>query len=46
MKSGLVSDVECSMKLGIVRCKLNLSVDSLVTEAYRKSEDVLELSQS
>src|SRR5258708_24553931 len=46
VKSGLVSNVECGMKLGIVRHELNLCVGSPVTEAYRKSEDVSELSRS
>ncbi len=46
MKSGSVSNVEHGTKSGGVRCKLNLCVGSLVTEAYRKSDDVSELSQS
>ncbi len=46
VKSRSVSDVEHSMKLGRRRNELNLCVGSLVTEAYRKSEDVSELSQS
>ena len=46
MKSRLASDVECGTKLGGVRCELNLCVGSLVTEAYGKSDDVLESSRS
>ena len=46
VKSGLVSNVERGMKSGGVRCELNLCVGSLVTEAYRKSDNVLESSQS
>src|SRR6266436_6971760 len=46
VKSRSVSNVECSMKPGRVRCELNLCVHSLVTEAYGKSGGVLELSQS
>ena len=46
VKSRLVSNVECGTKPGGVRHELNLCVGSLVTEAYRKSDNVLELSQS
>src|SRR5258708_4433723 len=38
--------MEHGTKPGGVRCKLNLCVGSLVTEAYRKSDDVSELSRS
>ena len=46
VKSGSVSNAECGMKSGGVRCKLNLCVGSPVTEAYGKSDDVLESSWS
>ncbi len=46
MKSGLVSNMEHGTKSGRVRCKLNLCVGSLVTEAYGKSDNVSESSQS
>src|SRR6266446_3543931 len=46
VKSGSVSNVEHGMKPGGVRCELNLCVGSPVTEAYGKSDDVSELSQS
>src|SRR5258708_9059433 len=46
VKSRLVSNVEHDTKPGGVRCKLNLCVGSPVTEAYGKSDNVSELSQS
>src|SRR6266436_1596770 len=46
VKSGLVSNVECSTKSGGVRHELNLCVGSPVTEAYGKSDNVLESSRS
>ena len=46
VKSRSVSNVECSTKSGGVRRKLNLCVGSPVTEAYRKSDNVLESSRS
>ena len=46
VKSGSVSNVEHGMKSGRVRCELNLCVGSPVTEAYRKSDNVSESSQS
>src|SRR5260221_11094607 len=46
VKSRLVSNMECGTKPGRVRCELNLCVGSPVTEAYGKSDDVLELSWS
>ncbi len=46
VKSRSVSNVEHGMKPGRVRHKLNLCVGSPVTEAYRKSGNVLESSQS
>ncbi len=46
MKSRSVSNVEHSTKSGGVRHELNLCVGSPVTEAYGKSDDVSESSQS
>src|SRR6266481_3079644 len=46
VKSGSVSNMEHGTKSGGVRCELNLCVGSLVTEAYGKSDNVSELSQS
>ncbi len=46
VKSGSVSNVEHGTKSGGVRCELNLCVGSPVTEAYGKSDDVSESSQS
>src|SRR5258707_11879348 len=46
VKSRSVSNVEHGTESGGVRRKLNLCVGSPVTEAYGKSDDVLELSQS
>src|SRR5260221_10338677 len=46
VKSRSVSNVECSMKPGRVRCELKLCVRSPVTEDYGKAGSVLELSRS
>ena len=46
MKSRSVSNMERGTKSGGVRHELNLCVGSLVTEAYRKSDDVSESSRS